>query len=391
MRWMHGIGRVGFCATLLWLAPVGAQTPVATAAVETLAKDLREEVVRTPVTVSDRYGRRETRNMAITLFRPEGEGPYPLVVFNHGRAAGAERAKQGRYRPLNAARYFVAKGFVVLALTRVGYGETYGDFDPDTVGRCDGMQVEPMALAVSDQVLAAVDYAKTLPYVDTHRWIVAGQSVGGLTAIATVGRAPAGLVAGINFSGGTGGSPETSPGKPCKPELLSDHWASLAGQARAPMLWIYWQNDRFWGPDIPLAWHKAWTEGGAPSEFVGFAAVGDDGHTGLNADMGHWLPVVDRFLNRLGFTQPAIVTRPPASSYATPSDVGEVPGNEKTRSAYQKFLALPLPRAFAVGGVGGWGYATGDYAVGKALGNCQHYNARCKLYVVDDDVVWDAR
>ena len=43
---------------------------------EVLAKDMREEVVRINVTVTDMYGRRETRPMPITLFRPAGEGKH---------------------------------------------------------------------------------------------------------------------------------------------------------------------------------------------------------------------------------------------------------------------------------------------------------------------------
>lgn len=86
---------------------------------------------------------------------------------------------------------------------RIGYWESYGDFDPEH-SAC--RSIAAMSIAASEQVLAAVAFAKTLGYVDTSRWLVAGQSVGGLTAVATVGRSPVGLLGGINFSGGTGGS-----------------------------------------------------------------------------------------------------------------------------------------------------------------------------------------
>ena len=73
---------------------------------------------RIPVTVKNLYGREETRTIPLTVFRPAGDGPFPLVVFNHGRATVDRRAAQGRYRPEQAARYLVAKGFVVLVPTR---------------------------------------------------------------------------------------------------------------------------------------------------------------------------------------------------------------------------------------------------------------------------------
>lgn len=48
------------------------------------------------------------------------------------------------------ARYLVAKGFMVLAPTRVGYVETYGDFDPEKTGGCSSPRIEPMSIAASD-------------------------------------------------------------------------------------------------------------------------------------------------------------------------------------------------------------------------------------------------
>ena len=46
------------------------------------------------------------------------------------------------------------------------------------------------------------------------------------------------------------------------------------------------------------------------------------------------------------------------------------------------------PLAFAVGASGAAGWASGDWAMGRALGYCQRRGERCKLYAVDDDVVW---
>jgi dienelactone hydrolase len=355
------------------------------AAPEVLAKDLREEVLRTQTTVKDMFGRQETMPVPITVYRPPGDGPHPLVVFNHGRAVEAKRAAQGRYRPEAAARYLVAKGFVVLVPNRIGYWETYGNFDPEFSG-CKS--IEPMSIAASDQVLATVEFAKTLPYVDASRWLVAGQSVGGLTTVATAGRAPAGLLGGINFSGGAGGNPDLNPGRPCNPGATTKYWGEIAKNAKAPMLWLYWANDKYWGPDIPKTWHRAWVEGGGRADLAAFGPSGEDGHSGLTRDMDHWLPVVDAFLNQLGFNQPAIVKSPPASAFAAIDAVAAVPVGTSGKAAYAKFLEMVLPRAFAVSNKGGFGLASGDYAAGRALGNCQRFGNPCALYAVDGDVVW---
>jgi len=360
--------------------------PAATPAAEVLAKDMREEVVRIQVTVKDMYGREATRPVPITIYRPAGEGPFPLLVFNHGRSPGDKRAQQGRSQPETVARYLVAKGFVVMAPTRIGYWETYGDFDPEN-SACKN--IEPMSIAASQQVLATVEFAKTLPYVDASRWLVAGQSVGGLTAVATVGRAPMGLLGGINFSGGTGGNPDLSPANPCNPAATTRYWGDIAKNAKVPMLWMYWENDKYWGPSIPKTWHRAWVEGGGHAQFAALSPSGDNGHSGVGEDMDHWLPVVDRFLRELGFDRPAIVTAPPPSGFADVSDLNRVPVSSAGKAAYAKFLEMASPKAFAITTRGGFGFARGDYAPGRAMGFCQRSNGNtCVLYAVNDDVVW---
>lgn len=375
-----------------WLgaALVQAQTPAAAPAEPPLAADLREEVRHVPVRVKDLYGREESRDIPVTVFRPRGAGPFPLVIFNHGRAVSAKRAQQGRQRYEHIARYLTHKGFVVLVPTRVGYGETYGDFDPESSGACNAPRLEPMAKAASDQVLATWAWARSLPEVDTSRWLVMGQSVGGLTAVATVARQPEGLLGGINWAGGSGGDPDQRTGNPCSPHALQALWRRQSAPELAPMLWLYWENDRYWGPEIPRRWFQAWREGGAPAEFHQFAPSGADGHSGSTADMDHWVPQVDAFLARLGFKQAGLPPLPPAQAAVAVSDVDRVPVNENARAQfYQKFLASPLPRAFAISPTGALGWATGDWAVGRALGFCQARRGEvCKLYAVDNTVVW---
>jgi dienelactone hydrolase len=327
----------------------------------------------------------------LTIYRPAGEGPYPLVIFNHGRAPADKRAAQGRSAPEHFARYMAAKGFVTIAPTRIGYWETYGDFDPEDNGSCQTMQVEAMSKAASDQVLATLAYAQKLPYVDASRWIAAGQSVGGLTTIATVGRNPSGLLGGINFAGGTGGNPDRNLGRPCSPHQLSRSWSEIAKTAVAPMLWLYWENDLYWGADNPKRWHQAWLSGGGKAEFYSFLAAGNDGHSGFNINMTAWLPKVDAFLSQLGFQTPAIVPKPQSTGFANITDAQRVPVDARVKNgAYQQFLNYKLPRAFAVSDKGNFGHAEGDYAWGRALGFCQGSNNRCQLYAVDDDVVWGA-
>src|SRR5436190_11450655 len=55
------------------------------------------------------------------LFKPEGPGPFPLVVYNHGsRAADARSERPVEY----VARLLVPAGYAVLVPERRGYGKS---------------------------------------------------------------------------------------------------------------------------------------------------------------------------------------------------------------------------------------------------------------------------
>ena len=376
---------VGLLLVLMLLARA------ALAQAEPLARDLNEELIPLAVTVKDLYGREETRTITLTSFRPDGPGPHPLVIMNHGRATQDKRALQGRQRYELLARYLVGKGFAVLVPTRVGYGDSFGPFDPESTGDCRALQPQAAAQAASDQVLATLAHARTLPWVDTSRWVVMGQSMGGFTVMAVAGRHPPGLVAAINFAGGAAGNPDSRSGNPCGPQVLARLWKAQAAEAsNVPMLWLYWLNDRYWGEEIPRGWAAAWREGGGQLEFHQLPPVGNDGHQGLSADMDHWVPLVEAFLARAGFTRSGLVPRPPATGFAKIDDAEKVPTTDAVREGlYPRFLSAKPPRAFAVGPQGAAGYASGDWALGKALGYCQaRHGPPCKLYAVDDDVVW---
>ena len=74
--------------------------------------------------------------MQTTVFRPPGEGPFPLVLMNHGTT---QDGVQRLYFPLlefnDAALWFAKHGFAVAAPQRPGHGDTGGPFFED-VGRC---------------------------------------------------------------------------------------------------------------------------------------------------------------------------------------------------------------------------------------------------------------
>ncbi|MBL8387181.1 MAG: hypothetical protein JNK17_02995 [Hydrogenophaga sp.] len=384
-------------SALVFAQPAKATTPPTarwTAASEPpLAADLHEELQWLSVTVKDLTGRAETRQIPVTVYRPSGDGPFPLAVFNHGRQTKDFRPGQGRSRPEYLARWLVRKGFVVMAPTRLGYADTFGSFDPEFGGDCNTRRLEPMHEAMASQVLATVAHARQLPYVDASRWIVLGQSAGGLASLATAARAPEGLVGVINLSGGIGGDPARMARKPCRPEQLAVYWEKLAGHADAPTLWLYWENDQFWGAEHPREWFRAWNRGGGHGEFHMYPPSGKEGHFGATENRDRWIPQAEGFLQNLGFRRSGLPPHPGPSGYAAINDLNRVPmlSQAVKNDHYRRYLQARPPKAFALSERGAMGWATGDWAAAKALLTCERYGAPCRFYALDNDVVWTPR
>lgn len=387
---------------VLWACPAVAQSPAPVApppaasavprpaAPPSPAVDLAEAVHLVPVVVPGPRGDEVRLNIPVTVFRPRGEGRFPLAVVSHGRGGPEDRRRMGRSRYEALARYLVDKGFAVAVPTRAGYGETFGRADPEDMRGCTAAEIRAAVDAAAAQVLATVEHLGTLPWVDATRWLALGQSVGGITTLAVAARNPAGLVAAVNFAGGSGGNPDRRPGNPCRPDQHEQVWRERAAGASVPTLWLYWENDRYWGAEWPQRWAQAWRDGGGRVEFHQFPPAGRDGHAGFAIDMDRWVPVVEPWLAGVGFARPGTVPRPPASAHARIDEVDRVPVPARVRDGlYQRFLAARPPRAFAIGPDGAAGYAAGDWALGRALGYCQRSRGRpCRLYAVDDEVVW---
>ncbi len=357
---------------------------------EQLSLDIREAVVRVPATVKDAFNKEISGDVLVTTFRPQGPGPFPLVVMNHGRSTDTRaQAPRQRFEPI--ARFFVRKGFAVAVPQRLGYGASANAGDPEDNMSCDRPRYQPAGDAAAAQVLVVVAHMRQQPDIDPSRLVVMGQSLGGFTTVATNAAKPDGLVAAINFAGGHGGNPVERPGNPCQAYLLENTFGTWGKTASAPMLWVYVENDKYFNPKNSRAWFDAFVKAGGKAEYKLLAPFGDDGHTLLGRAGDIWQPIVDEFLARHGFTTPGVIAKPAVTGPGKALDAAAVPLiSDKTRSeTYSKYLAAKPPKAVALGSGGRLGYATGDDALSNALGFCQRRTGvACKLYAVDDDVVW---
>lgn len=265
---------------------------------------LVEEVVQLPVTLADAYGKQVTQPVTVTIFsNDDNPRPAPVLVLNHGRASEAQaRASLGRARYTDAARFFVQHGFIVAVPTRIGYGVTGGEDIEDT-GTCDRKNYPPGYAAAAQQTLAVLAAVRQRPDAAQERAVIAGQSFGGATAVTVAALNPAGVQGAINFAGGGGGNPKTRPQEPCQPEKIERMFRDYGRTARLPMLWIYAENDRYFGPRLPRDWHAAFVEAGGRAELAQFPPYGEDGHGLFTRYPQVWQPKVSSFLESLGFAR----------------------------------------------------------------------------------------
>ena len=273
--------------------PVRVEPPIAT--------EIFETVEQVPVAVKLLDGRRASGNIFVTHFKPAGTGPFPAVIVNHGRAQAGHLGDVPRFRLLGVVRYWTSRGFAVFVPTRLGYGETGQDVDPEFAGPCNRRDYSHSVAQAGQQVIEAIRFAQSQPFVAADRVIVTGTSMGGFTTTYVNGRNVPGVVAAINFAGGVGGNPALRPGNPCDEPSLARAFTAAGKGAQPPMLWLYSENDRFWGADLPRRWHQAYVAAGGKAEFVSLPAIGADGHGAMITGGVHWRPAVDDFLTRLGF------------------------------------------------------------------------------------------
>ena len=261
-------------------------------------------------TIAVAEGPDRVARMAVTWFLPSGPGPFPVVVFSHGRDPSAA-GRAGLVLGVSESQvlFWLSRGVAVVSPLRPGYGSsTGGDVEGagvaiDRTGRCIGhADFRKTADAAVRSIEATLQWLRARSWADNRAVLLVGQSVGGLATVAAEAQGLAGVVGYVNFAGGTGGNPERAPGAPCDPGQLEALYADYGRTTTVPNLWVYALNDQYWGPAVPREWHAAFAHGGSPTTFVEEPPVaGGDGHGLSRHAPALWSPAVDGLLARLGF------------------------------------------------------------------------------------------
>ena len=368
------------CRNLVIGASLIAGATVAQA--QSFDASLNEQVVRVPVQVGTKQVQLET-----TLFTPPGNGPFPLVVMNHGKEKGSP-SKQKRDRFLALSREFVKRGYAVVVPMREGFGNSGGKYVEVNCDMTSNGNIQ------ADSLQGTLEYFSRQSWVDKDRIVVAGQSYGGLATMAFGARNFPGVKGLINFAGGL-----KYHGGTCKWEnSLEMAFADFGAKTQLPSLWFYGENDSHFAHPLANRLHEAYTGNGGLAKLVAFGSFKRDAHglVGSRDGVSIWWPETEAFLRQIGMPTEVTVAlnepqRPPRTNYAAIDNIEAVPFvRENGRDAYRAFLTKSMPRAFAVGSNGAWSWAEeGDDPAARAMESCQRDGGQaCQLYAIDNYVVW---
>jgi dienelactone hydrolase len=262
--------------------------------------EIIEETVRVPVKIEASAGAVVERQIVLTIVRNTKQKKSPYMIIHHGRPESPIRfAVMGQQRYPANSNYFVEKGFVVLIPTRLGYGLTGGP-DVEYTGECGNKNYLRGIVPLVSETKQILSYAQTLSYVDASRGMVLGESFGGIGAIAMASSELSSVTGVVSISGGDGGSLEHLE-KPCRPDQLRDAFALYGKTNRVPSLWMYSQNDRYWGTRYPKQWFNAFKQSGGKGEFVNLPADKNNGHYIFVRNPEAWHPAFEAFIHKLGF------------------------------------------------------------------------------------------
>lgn len=230
------------------------------------------------------------------LYKPEGPGPFPTVLYNHGSAPGMlNNLAFDTLGPI-----FVAHGWAFFAPYRRGQGLS-SDAGPYIVDEIAAARARGGQAAGADEMvrllstehlqdqMAALAWLKGQPFVRRDQIAAMGNSFGGIETV--LGAEQGGYCAAVDASGGAESWDQA-------PEL-QERMLYAVQHARAPILFFQAKNDFNIAPSTKL--YAAMKVANKPAEIRIYPAYGNsdtEGHSFPYRGSSIWKDDVFKFLDR---------------------------------------------------------------------------------------------
>jgi dienelactone hydrolase len=239
--------------------------------------------------------------LEVVIEKPTGEGPFPLLVFNHGSTGlgGLDPARFGvtSWSP-EIADFFVKKGWMVAFPQRRGRGKSDGLYDEGFAPNrargytCDRERSLAGADRALDDIEAAVAALKQRPDVAHNGIVVGGASRGGVLSIVYAAAHSEEVRGVINFVGGwvreaCGTSSE-----------INRTLFRRGGKFEGSTLWLYGHNDPTYSIDHSRSNYDAFVGAGGRGDFLEFDEPSGEGHN-LIVHPKQWIGPVEKYVTAL--------------------------------------------------------------------------------------------
>ncbi|MEK9683393.1 MAG: prolyl oligopeptidase family serine peptidase [Rhodospirillaceae bacterium] len=226
------------------------------------------------------------------LYIPDGDGPFPCIVDNHGSQLPQDSADLSH--PQTAA-VFDSLGCAYFFPHRSGYGRSQGTPLSQEVPAARGTalhdhQMSERLKRENLEVISTLDRLEQISQIDPHRIGVMGSSLGGIHTLLALSR-DSRWKCGIDFSGGASQWDD----HPIIREMLKEAVRTLT----QPIFLIQPANDFNTAPTIELS--KILVELGKTHDaaiFPAWGVAGGEAHRFCAAGHQIWGPVVKNFLKK---------------------------------------------------------------------------------------------
>jgi dienelactone hydrolase len=236
------------------------------------------------------------------LYRPDGTGPFPAILFNHGSGHSHQSVMADQRHPEILGPLFARHGYVFLHLYRRGDGLSAdqgvpsgdvmdGELAKRGIAARNRIQMRLLETDELQDARAGLAFLRALPDVDRHRVAVVGHSFGGSLTLLLADGDPT-LRAAVAFAP-AGGSWDRSP-------ALRARLLKVARRTSVPIFLVDAENDISTSAEKVL---------GAERERLGrpwrvkiyppHGNTAEEGHSFVYFGVSEWEPDVFPFLDQL--------------------------------------------------------------------------------------------
>jgi carboxymethylenebutenolidase len=204
------------------------------------------------------------------LWKPEGPGPFPAIVWNHGSE------KLPGSQPV-LAKFYTAHSYVFFVPHRRGQGRSPGEYIQDLIAQAPpgerARRMVELQQAEVDDVIAGLNYLRSQSFVDPAHVVISGCSYGGIQTL-LAGERDLHAMALVPFAPGAMSWEQNVP--------LQDRLIRAIDLAKAPVFVIQAENDYSLAPSRTLSKEANKKKKDFQSKvYPSFGSSHQDGHWGF--------------------------------------------------------------------------------------------------------------